>query len=604
MRSGRGHSASRTARRMPRVASAIALVVGSTLAVGVAWAVHVGVRDQEHRLLTERANEVNLVFTSSTNVVSSSLAALGGILKATNGPDSQFDQAAAAEVGSGANQLTYALLRPTAGGFDVVAVQGEGLALGQTVSDARAPTLREALTSGTMIATPVVGQARFLGFAVGPPVAPAGMVLYRQSTLGRVSAPRQAGTAPFNELDVVLYATPHVDPQQVLVTTARTLPLRGSVRYQPVKVGATTWTLAVAARTSLVGSTAEAAPWGALGAGLVVAGLVAAVIEGEGRRRRSAVELYAGEHHVAETLQRSLLPELPSLPGLGLAARYVAGAAGQEVGGDWFDVFPIDGGRVGVVIGDVMGHDLVAAAAMSQIRAALRAFAWRGESPGSVLEQLDQFVTTFAMTPLVTVFYGVLGPPASDGSRMLRYANAGHLTPLVQTNDGEVQPLSGGGSVIVGGLLADGRGEAEAQITVGSTIVLFTDGLVETSGESLDDSLGRLALQISSERATGSVETLSDHVLAGTNAGELGDDVALLIVRVLASDSRGPARTNTRGATLTRAEPPTRASLGGDDPLDNEPDRPDVDKTGSGSVEGADRAEGIDGHVPGNLGLR
>ena len=163
------------------------------------------------------------------------------------------------------------------------------------------------------------------------------------------------------------------------------------------------------------------APWAALVAGLIVALLVGVVVEAEGRRRDAAVELYATEHRMAETLQRSLLPELPALPGLGLAARYVAGAPGQEVGGDWFDVFPIDGGRVGLVIGDVMGHDLAAAAAMSQIRSALRAYAWRGESPGAVLEQLDQFVTNFAMTPLVTVFYGMLKAPVGDGSRLLRY---------------------------------------------------------------------------------------------------------------------------------------------------------------------------------------
>ena len=340
------------------------------LSSGLAWAVHIGVRDQERQLLKERTNEVGLVFTSAITTTSSSLGTLGKVLGGDGWVQPEFDRVATAEVGVGTNQLTYALMRPTPSGFEVVAVAGRGLSAGQVISDARAETLRQAMTVKTMVTTPVVGPARVLGFAMGPPTAPAGTVLYRQSTLGAVSAPSEAGTAPFHELNVVLYASAHVDPAQVLVTTARTVPLRGSVRYQPVQVGSTPWLLAVAARTSLVGSTAEAAPWAALDVGIVLAVLVAAVIEVEGRRRRAAMELYSSEHKVAETLQRSLLPELPSLPGLDLAARYVAGGVGQEVGGDWFDVFPIEGGRVGLAIGDVMGHDLVAATNMAQIRAA------------------------------------------------------------------------------------------------------------------------------------------------------------------------------------------------------------------------------------------
>jgi len=389
------------------------------------------------------------------------------------------------------------------------------------------------------------------------------MVLYRQTTLGRVSAPRQAGTAPFNELDVALYASPRVDQRQVLVTTASTLPLRGSVRYQTVQVGSTTWLLAASARTSLVGSTAEAAPWGVLAAVLVLAVLLALVIEVEGRRRDAAMRLYDSEHHVAETLQRSLLPEVPSLPGLGLAARYLAGAPGQEVGGDWFDVFPIEGGRVGLVIGDVMGHDLVAAAAMSQIRAALRAYAWRGDTPAIVLDKLDQFVTTFALTPLVTVFYGVLEAPTRDGGRLLRYANAGHLAPLVQTPDHRVRPLVGPGSVIIGGLVDGKRSQAEEHLDVGSMLVLFTDGLVETPLSPLDVSLDQLAARIADEPAQLSADGLCDFILSAARAGELEDDVALLVVRILAGqapESPPPSSLRANGSPTTEPVRPVDAT--------------------------------------------
>jgi serine phosphatase RsbU (regulator of sigma subunit) len=189
-----------------------------------------------------------------------------------------------------------------------------------------------------------------------------------------------------------------------------------------------------------------------LAGSLLAAILVALVIEVERRRRDTALALYVTEHQVAETLQRSLLPELPTVPGLGLSARYLAGTVERQVGGDWFDVFPIPGGQVGVVIGDVVGHDLIAAAAMSQVRATLRAYAWTGGEPGAVLDQVEQLVTTFAVTPLLTVFYGVLDPPDRSGNRRLRFSNAGHLPPFIRSTAGEVEALPNTFSVLMGGL--------------------------------------------------------------------------------------------------------------------------------------------------------
>jgi hypothetical protein len=322
------------------------------------------------------------------------------------------------------------------------------------------------------------------------------------------------------------------------------VPLRGSVRDQLLPVGSSEWLLAVSARGPLVGSTAADAPWATL-IGLVVGALlVGLVIEVEGRRRDAALASYAAEHRIAETLQRSLLPGLPALPGLDIAARYVAGAPGQEVGGDWFDVFAVEGGRVGVVIGDVMGHDLVAAAAMSHIRAVLRAYAWQGDRPGAVLDRLDRFVTRFATTPLVTVFFGVLEPRAPDGSRLMRYANAGHLPPLLVTPDGDSRPLAAAASVVIGAGEVPRRDHGEATVGVGSTLLLFTDGLVEVPGASLDESLDQLAARIAGGDARSSAEVFCDDVLGSTHGRQLSDDVALLVIRVRDDDRSGayPAR--------------------------------------------------------------
>ncbi len=514
------------------------------------WGTRTIVRDQERRLLTERTHEVGLVLSTSIGAVPTSLSALGGILAATDGSTSAFTQAANTEVAANPN-LAYGLLRQTSGGYVVEAAAGKGLAVGDVISDARAATMAEASRSKVVVVTPVIGTGanRVLGFALGPPAAPAGTVLYRQAALGVVSSPRAAATAPFHEVKVVLYASPRVDPSQVLVATTAQLPLKGSVQFQTLQVGSSTLLLAVAATQPLVGSVAADAPWFVLAVGVVVALLVGVAVEAESRRRRAAVALLASEHDIAETLQRSLLPELPQLKGLDLAARYLAGGTFQQVGGDWFDVFALADGRVGVVIGDVIGHDIAAATAMSQIRASLRAYAWQGDGPGPVLARLDRLIDAFGLAQLVTVFYGVLEEAAPDGGRVLRYANAGHLPPFVLAPDGHVHSMAGGGSTVIGAPTTENRVEAEQVLPAGSTLLLFTDGLVEVPGGSLNDSLASLAATIAGHRPSDPAENLCERVVTAMQGKDLRDDIAVLAIHVLASQPprlEGPGRTNAQ----------------------------------------------------------
>ena len=144
--------------------------------------------------------------------------------------------------------------------------------------------------------------------------------------------------------------------------------------------------------------------------GLAASALVAATLEQAVRRRDAAVALYRSEHRVAETCSTGCCRRSPTVPGLDIASRYVAASDSQQVGGDWFDVFDLGDGRTAVVIGDVMGHDIEAAAAMAQIRAALRAYALENDEPAPVLERLAHLVDAFDVTGLVTVIYGVLEP--------------------------------------------------------------------------------------------------------------------------------------------------------------------------------------------------
>jgi serine phosphatase RsbU (regulator of sigma subunit) len=312
------------------------------------------------------------------------------------------------------------------------------------------------------------------------------------------------------------------------------LPLKGLVHTESLAAGADNRTLQASAVHPLVVRTTEDAPWIVLVGGIFLAGLVALVIDAETRRRKSAIALYDSEHRVAETLQRSLLPTLPTVEGLGLAARYLPGAAHQEIGGDWFDVFGLEDGRVGVVIGDVVGHDIAAAAAMSKVQASLRAYAWSGAEPNAVLDRLDGLIATFEISELVTVFYGVLDRVPGSDNRRLTFANAGHLPPFIRHVDGRVEDLSGANSLLLGAPSMPGRVRplGDVELDAGSTLLMFTDGLVEVPGESLTRSLAKLGAVLSSAPPHTDAEALCDLVLAQINPAQLRDDVAVLAIEL------------------------------------------------------------------------
>ena len=518
-----------------------------------AWATHSVVRDQERRLLKERAGEVGLVFTSSVGAVTNSFNSFIGVLRVTGYSPNAFAKAAAADTSqAAAAKPTLALVRQEADGFRVVTVSGPQVRVNQLLTGPRAVALQNA-NAKLPTATGVIGSggARSLGFAIratGVPGVTGTVFLYRETSLGKLSAGRQAGSAPFHEVDVVMFASAKADPAQLLIsTTGGSIPTAGT-QFLPQKAGASMWLLGVRAKGSLVGGVASKAWWVVLVAVAIAGLLLASVIQFAIRRRDVALSLFAAEHKQAETLQLSLLPTLPSLPGLQLAARYEPGGAGQRVGGDWFDVFPLPDGGVGFAIGDVMGHDLEAAAAMSQVRAALRAYAYTGAAPSEVLTRLDSFVMTFELTQLVSVVYGVLSSAASDGTRSVHFANAGHLPPLLQDPDGAVVALDDGRSVVIGVPFVEARDEATRVMLPGSTLLLFTDGLLEAPDRSLAETIPALERTVARHRPADGCDALCDAVLAARADQTQRDDIALLALRLEPSVLRPGSESGDHGA--------------------------------------------------------
>jgi serine phosphatase RsbU (regulator of sigma subunit)/anti-sigma regulatory factor (Ser/Thr protein kinase) len=238
--------------------------------------------------------------------------------------------------------------------------------------------------------------------------------------------------------------------------------------------------------------------------------------------------LYEHERGIAAELQSALLPKgLPEIPGVAADVRYRAGGD-YDVGGDWYELVPLADGRVGMAIGDVVGRGKEAASMMGHLRMALRAYALEGESPARVAGRMAHFVRTLDRDQMSTCVYAVLEPATGE----LRSANAGHPPPLVITGDGRATFLRGKPGLPFGVTADYQYAELKTKLAPGSTLLFYTDGLVEKRGEALDVGLERLQ-EVSAGAPVEPLGKLCERVLDVLVQESPGDDVALLAVRVL-----------------------------------------------------------------------
>jgi serine phosphatase RsbU (regulator of sigma subunit) len=240
----------------------------------------------------------------------------------------------------------------------------------------------------------------------------------------------------------------------------------------------------------------------------------------------------------AMALHRSLLPaRLPAVPGTSLAARYVTGTG--NVGGDWYDVFTLPEGRLGVVVGDVAGSGLAAAVIMGRIRSALRAFVLETADPGAVLRTLDRNIQYFDPDAMATVLYGVYTP----GTGEFTFSSAGHLPPVLATSDGPpggilpIQP-----DPPIGTADDQPHRSATAVIPPGALLCCFTDGLVERRDQAIDLGIGRVAATLD--------EVIAARARDGDRPVPLAEDACAAVMRNLVGSA--PARDDIALLTLYR----------------------------------------------------
>lgn len=243
-----------------------------------------------------------------------------------------------------------------------------------------------------------------------------------------------------------------------------------------------------------------------------------------------AARLLEVQRAVATALQTSLLPPLPAVPGLHLAARYAPATQGLDVGGDWYDAFVVEGDLV-VVIGDVSGHDVSAAARMAALRHTVRAHAVdRAEPPSGVVTRLERTSATLGLDATGTCVVARLHAHG-DGTWRLEWTNAGHLPPLL-VRGGRASFLETSVDLMLGVDPTSDRHDHEQRLDPGDVLVLYTDGLVEVRGTSLDARLEQLR-QVAAGHTVEHPDVLADVLLSQLDAGAADDDVALLVLQVV-----------------------------------------------------------------------
>ncbi|MFF7204065.1 SpoIIE family protein phosphatase [Streptomyces sp. NPDC008141] len=275
------------------------------------------------------------------------------------------------------------------------------------------------------------------------------------------------------------------------------------------------------------------------------------------------------ERELSLGLQRSMMPVLgPAIPGMSVAARYVPTGGGLQVGGDWYDMIPLPSGRMALVIGDVQGHDVRAAGLMGQLRIALRAYASEGHRPDAVLSRASRFLHGITDTydeqdHSSPRFATCLYLEADPSTGRIEIARAGHPEPAVRMADGTVlmRPTDGGLPL---GIDPDTYYPTTSfTLQAGETMMICTDGLIETGGHDLDTGWARLRTVLESD-GSGSLEELADqlvqavhgpgsHYTTGPLADRREDDIAVLLISRDGSPDREAARRTAM--SVAQAEP-------------------------------------------------
>lgn len=524
---------SRNRRKLHRL-SLVVLVVGLVVTGVLTVSSRVGYLDDEQRLSNLQTNLTASALgiapadlerrlgqaAAAASEASNPVAAFRRVIAPSMAPSGPFATASLALVGSGQVQvLVHVGAKP----------------INTPTGKVASALFERAAKSGSLVTTRAVGDGlQRLGYLMsfagpgGTFVASAGEALPGNRRFVVPSSSPDAG------LNIAIYFGNTTSSAALVETNVAHLPLTGTVSRAIVPFGSSVLTLVISPQSPLTGRWSELLPWGILVVGLLFTIGLIPMTERLIRRRQQAEDLaeenrrlYREQRNVSLTLQQSLLPKaLPTIEGMEFAARYIPGESGIEVGGDWYSAIAIDDHRFAFVVGDVSGRGLAAATIMAGLRFTIRAYAAIGYSPARILEVASREINIDSDGHFATVLVGLV----DNGRHEITFANAGHPPALLLNSK-----QSGFIEVPVGVPLGIGSPAYESMtipIAPNSTLIAYTDGLVERRDEALDAGMERL-------RKAASVESPSVDDLLTSIVGALfaehgsDDDTAILAIRWL-----------------------------------------------------------------------
>jgi serine phosphatase RsbU (regulator of sigma subunit) len=522
----------------PARAAALALLVGAVVTAGFALTSLALYRSSENRLLDLRAREVGSVLTAAVPSLQTPLASAAALADATRGDRQKFRAFVAPYVGVGKQFISISLWplgqahpKPSA----IVGAKPIVVTHPQTAAALFARAGRSPLMD---VIGFLNGPAPSLGFEFATPGVTHGFAVYAENPLPKNRRSKLAGNSAFSDLDYVLYLG-HTQSTAKLLLTSVKLPVKGRRASRTVPFGDNVFTLVVTPRGPLDGSFFADLPWLVAIVGAIVSLAAALMTARLARRRRHAERLtvildrtaaenhrlYTEQRSIAQTLQHALLPdEVPDTSALQVRASYVPAASGIDIGGDWYDFVKVDEDRMLLLVGDVSGHGLLAATTMATLRHAALAYAAEEPRPGAVLDRLQAFVNREPHKYFATVLCALV----DAGAHELTIASAGHMAPLLIA-DGEAGFVELEAGVPIGVAGGASYEETKIQVLPHSTLIAFTDGLVERRKEVLDVGLGRLRNAVGGARLP--LGELLSKLVGELSTKDHHDDTAIVGIR-------------------------------------------------------------------------
>jgi serine phosphatase RsbU (regulator of sigma subunit) len=549
---------SRAPRASWRLVVAV-IFVGLVVSAGASWGVWSADRRNEDRLLGVQTRQAAALISAEVVNITSPLVTALHVAIVTTGDGEQFATYMSTQIGSGRLFDGASLWRLEGSSPSLVTSVGVDPTSASS-SSAISELVRQASHSNSFVVAGLPAESMTqVVYALADASTPGLVVLGQRGIPPNRRVPIESHSA-FSNLHYVTYlgdttrsadlATTDVDPSE--------LPLRSGTYRTTIPFGNTVITLVTSRARRLGGSLGAQLPWIFLAAGSLMTVVTAAGSAVLVRRRRVAehdaatiTRLYeqldhrfGEQRHISETLQRALLPQRnPSIPGLEVASRYVAGTRGVDVGGDWYSIIRLDDNHFGFVVGDVSGRGLSAATIMARLRFTLRAYLLEGHPPERALQMCGRQIDVIDDGHFATVLVGV----GNLTTRAMTLANAGHLNPLLLTSTTATYITTEVGVPLGVGTRAD------YQLTTftmppNSTLIAFTDGLVERRGEDLLKGMDRLA---ATAAALGtSLDDSLSRILSTMHHDGPEDDIAILAFQWATtpthpSDDPGDATSST-----------------------------------------------------------